>query len=226
MPSDHPRPLPRALAATVDHEIVVKRSRFLASVVPARSSAEAEAVVAARRREHWGARHHCVAVVLGPHGEARRSSDDGEPSGTAGTPMLDVLRHRDVTDVVAVVTRYFGGVLLGTGGLVRAYAGAVAGALDEADGRGLLRVRRHLTEVGVTVSHADAGRVEHLLREWASRHDAVLSPTTYAELARLELLVDAGDLEELRTEVAAASAGTLRVDVGAVRVVTTTPRTP
>ncbi len=89
--------------------------------LPVPSVAAADAVVARVRKEHWDARHHCVALVVGPHADQQRSTDDGEPSGTAGIPMLEVLRHRHVTDVVAVVTRYFGGVLLGAGGLVRAY---------------------------------------------------------------------------------------------------------
>src|SRR5690606_25870260 len=109
-------------------------------------------------------RHHCVAVVLGVHADTQRSSDDGEPSGTAGVPMLEVLRHRRTTDVLAVVTRYFGGVLLGAGGLVRAYSGAVTAALDDAERRGLVIGRRHLVEVTLDAPHAEAGRLEHLLR--------------------------------------------------------------
>ena len=102
-------------------EVVVKRSRFLCSVARVASEAEARAVVDRARKKHWDAGHHCSAFVIGPASELQRSSDDGEPSGTAGAPMLEVLRGREVSDVVAVVTRWFGGVLLGAGGLVRAY---------------------------------------------------------------------------------------------------------
>ncbi|MFC8597970.1 IMPACT family protein [Isoptericola sp. NPDC057191] len=217
--SPAPAPLPGTLAAAVDHELVVKKSRFLARVAPVVSVEEADAVVARLRKELWDARHHCVALVVGTHADQQRSSDDGEPSGTAGVPMLEVLRRRHVTDVVAVVTRYFGGVLLGAGGLVRAYSGAVAEALDLAAAGGLLRRREVRTEVTVDVPHADAGRVDHLLRDWAATHDAVLEPPTYAAVARLALLVPPAALPRLRDDLAAASAGALVPEPGADRVV-------
>src|SRR5699024_1218857 len=99
----------------------------------ARVSTETEArdVVERLRKQYWDARHHCSAFILGPQGQVQRSSDDGEPAGTAGAPMLEVLRGAEVSDVVAVVTRWFGGVLLGTGGLIRAYSDAVRAGLDE-----------------------------------------------------------------------------------------------
>ncbi|MGW8565802.1 IMPACT family protein [Isoptericola sp. NPDC055881] len=217
--SPAPAPLPGTLAAAVDHELVVKKSRFLAHVAPVVSVEEADAVVARLRKELWDARHHCVALVVGTHADQQRSSDDGEPSGTAGVPMLEVLRRRHVTDVVAVVTRYFGGVLLGAGGLVRAYSGAVAEALDLAAAGGLLRRREVRTEVTVDVPHADAGRVDHLLRDWAATHDAVLEQPTYAAVARLALLVPPAALPRLRDDLAAASAGALVPEPGADRVV-------
>jgi uncharacterized YigZ family protein len=142
----------------------VKRSRFLATVTRVHTEAAARAVVEAARREHWDARHHCSAFVLGPRGEIARSSDDGEPAGTAGAPMLEVLRGaadgRGVSDVVAVVTRWFGGVLLGAGGLVRAYGDAVRAALEVS---GTVE-RRLLVLSSVTVGHAVAARLENDLR--------------------------------------------------------------
>ncbi|WP_277210361.1 IMPACT family protein [Isoptericola croceus] len=214
-----PPSLPRTLSQPVDHELVVKRSRFLAHVAPACDPTEAEGVVARLRKQHWDARHHCVAVVLGVHADSQRSSDDGEPSGTAGTPMLEVLRHRRMTDVVAVVTRYFGGVLLGAGGLVRAYSGAVAAALDEADRQSLLLARRALVEVTVDAPHAEAGRLEHLLRDWAGTRGAVVGETTYVECARLTLLVPPDEVAGLHDDVAAATAGRLSPAVGTERIV-------
>ncbi len=218
VPDPTPRPAPRlpsTLAAPVDHELVVRRSRFLAHVAPVRDAAEADAVVSRIRKESWDARHHCVAVVLGTHADQQRSTDDGEPSGTAGVPMLEVLRHRRLTDVVAVVTRYFGGVLLGAGGLVRAYSGAVAEALDRAT---LLR-REVLAEVTLDVPHADAGRIDNVLRDWSATHGAVLEDTQYLEVARFALLVPPEALGRLHDDVAAASAGTLVPTVGGSRVV-------
>ncbi|OLT52438.1 YigZ family protein [Cellulosimicrobium sp. CUA-896] len=207
--------LPSTIAAPVDHELVVKKSRFLAHLSPVSGVPEADAVVAAVRKEHWDARHHCVALVVGAHADQQRSTDDGEPSGTAGVPMLEVLRHRGVTDLVAVVTRYFGGVLLGAGGLVRAYSSAVGDALAEAR---LVRraVRTHVT---VDVPHAEAGRLHGVLQGWAAAHDAVLAGVAYEAEARFRLLVAPGDLDRFDADLAAASSGALSARRGDDRVV-------
>ena len=106
-------------------ELVEKKSRFIANVRPVESEAEAVAFIDEMKKKYWDARHNCSAFVIGTKAELTRCSDDGEPSGTAGRPMLDVLLGRELHNVCAVVTRYFGGTLLGTGGLVRAYGGAV-----------------------------------------------------------------------------------------------------
>jgi uncharacterized YigZ family protein len=207
--------LPSTIAAPVDRELVVKRSRFLAHLAPVADVAEADAVVAAVRKQHWDARHHCVALVVGTHADQQRSTDDGEPSGTAGVPMLEVLRHRGVTDVVAVVTRYFGGVLLGTGGLVRAYSSAVGDALDAA--RFVRRAVR--THVVVDVPHTDAGRLHGVLQAWASAHDAVLAGVAYEAQACFTLLVAPDHLDRFDADLAAASSGTLAASRGDDRVV-------
>ena len=211
--------LPRTVARPVDHEVVIKKSRFLAHLAPAGSVAEADAVIAGRRKELWDARHHCVAMVLGTRADQARSSDDGEPSGTAGVPMLEVLRHRGVTDLVAVVSRYFGGVKLGAGGLVRAYSGAVAAALDVAAGSGAMLRRELLYEVEVPVPHGDAGRIDNMLRDWATGHGAVMEPPAYDAVAHLRLLVPPGQLDALAADVAAASSGAHSPAVGDSRVV-------
>ncbi|MET1059948.1 MAG: YigZ family protein [Nocardioides sp.] len=166
-------------------EIEVKRSRFLCTVERVGDEAAARAVVERLRKRHWDAGHHCSAFVLGPSGAVQRSSDDGEPAGTAGAPMLEVLRGREVSDVVVVVTRWFGGVLLGAGGLVRAYGDAVRAGLDEVGTRRRVLVVEH----ELTVDHADAGRLESELR---SRGIEVLG-ATYAERVTLRLGVPAGD---------------------------------
>ncbi|WP_426308601.1 YigZ family protein [Cellulosimicrobium sp. E-16] len=203
------------IAGPVDRELVVKKSRFLAHLSPVASVEDADAVIARLRKEHWDARHHCVALVVGAHADQQRSTDDGEPSGTAGVPMLEVLRHRQVTDVVAVVTRYFGGVLLGTGGLVRAYSSAVSEALDVAR-----PVRRAvLTEVRVDVPHADAGRLHGILRDWAAQHDGTLDDVTYGSEAEFTVLVPPVELGRFTADLAAASSGTLTAHPGPDRVV-------
>jgi uncharacterized YigZ family protein len=148
------------LAGPARSEVEVRRSRFVCDVSPVTSEAEARAFVELVRATSRDARHHCTAFVLGADAATMRSNDDGEPSGTAGAPMLEVLRGRGLTDVVAVVTRWFGGTLLGTGGLIRAYGDAVSLALDEAR---LLRMELREGLV-VDVDHAAGPRLEHALR--------------------------------------------------------------
>lgn len=148
------------LASPATAEIEAKRSRFVCDLSPAASEDAARAFVEQVRSGSRDARHHCTAFVLGPDGATQRSNDDGEPSGTAGAPMLDVLRGRGLTDVVAVVTRWFGGTLLGTGGLIRAYGDAVAAAVGEATIL-TMELREGLT---VAVAAADGPRVENALR--------------------------------------------------------------
>ena len=115
-------------------EIVEKKSRFIASLMPVGSEEEALAFIASVRRKYYDARHNCFAFITGEDGETERCSDDGEPSGSAGRPMLEVLRGMGLTNTAAVVTRYFGGTLLGTGGLVRAYTQAVSSRCTVASG--------------------------------------------------------------------------------------------
>ncbi len=122
--------MPWSLAGAAQHELVVKKSRFLACVEPVPDRAQAQARVAQLRLEHPGAAHVCWALMAGGQSAAH---DDGEPGGTAGRPMLEVLRHHDLEGVLATVVRYFGGVKLGAGGLVRAYTDAVAQALLAAE---------------------------------------------------------------------------------------------
>jgi uncharacterized YigZ family protein len=191
------------IARDGEAEIEVKRSRFLGTLVRVEDEAAARAVVERLRRQHWDARHHCSAFVLGPAGEVQRSSDDGEPSGTAGAPMLEVLRGRGVSDVVAVVTRWFGGTLLGAGGLVRAYGDAVRAGLAVTGTLSRELLREHTLEVG----HADAGRVE---RELRARGVAVLD-VTYGAGVALRLGVPPDEEERLDALVAGLTAGGARL---------------
>jgi uncharacterized YigZ family protein len=130
--------MPQTILAPVHHELIIKKSRFLACVQPMPDRAGAQQVVARLRGEHPGAAHVCWALLAGGQSAA---VDDGEPSGTAGRPMLDVLRHQDLEGVLATVVRYFGGVKLGAGGLVRAYTDSVAQALLKAEKIAIIRQR-------------------------------------------------------------------------------------
>jgi uncharacterized YigZ family protein len=193
------------VAHAATFEVEDRGSRFLATVRRVADEDAARGLVAGLRREHGDARHHCSAFVLGPGGELQRSSDDGEPAGTAGAPMLDVLRGAGVSDVAAVVTRWFGGTLLGAGGLVRAYGDAVRGALGEAG-----TVRRSLiSELALELDHADAGRVEGDLR---ARGVTVLD-VAYGARVRLLLGAAPADVDRLDEAVSAATAGRVRPSV-------------
>jgi len=171
LPADDP--MPHTILAPVHHELIIKKSRFIACVQPMPDRAGAQKVVAALRAEHPGAAHVCWSLLAGGQSAA---VDDGEPSGTAGRPMLDVLRHQDLEGVLATVVRYFGGIKLGAGGLVRAYTDSVAQALLIAQKVPIIRqrhlactasypleglVRRELDGAGATldaVEHGDAVR--------------------------------------------------------------------
>lgn len=121
-----------SIEAPLIHEIEIKKSRFLTYLIPIESEADFQEELAAIRKEHYKATHHCQAFILGDDSMIQRISDDGEPAGTAGVPMLEVLKQENLTYVMAVVVRYFGGVKLGSGGLIRAYSNAVSEALKEA----------------------------------------------------------------------------------------------
>ncbi|MEP9363817.1 YigZ family protein [Nocardioides sp. CN2-186] len=194
------------IARDAEAEIEVKRSRFLCTLVRVEDEDAARAVVDRLRKEHWDARHHCSAIRIG---QVERSSDDGEPAGTAGAPMLEVLRGSGVSDVVAVVTRWFGGTLLGAGGLVRAYGDAVRAALDEAGTLRRVLVREHTLEL----DHADAGRVESELRD---RGIAVLD-TSYAARVELVLGVRPHDEPRLAALVAELTGGGAETTVAGER---------
>ncbi len=109
----------------------LKKSRFICSLKRVETEEEARDFIAQIKKEHHQANHNCMAYTIGDHQEIQRTSDDGEPSGTAGIPMLEILKKREITNVCAVVTRYFGGIKLGAGGLIRAYGGVVNHAIDE-----------------------------------------------------------------------------------------------
>ena len=142
-------------------EVVEKKSRFIGEIFPAETLEEAEERLLAIRKRYYDARHHCFAAVVGVPGtpeEIRRGNDDGEPGGTAGKPMLEVLDGEDLHNTAGVVTRYFGGTLLGTGGLVRAYSAAVKAAIENATIVTVVSGRK----IAFRVSYSDAGKLQYL----------------------------------------------------------------
>jgi len=142
-------------------EIEIKKSRFICSLKRIKTEEEAKDFIQALKKEHWKANHNCSAFVLGEKNDIQRSSDDGEPSGTAGVPMLEVLEKNELINVVAVVTRYFGGTKLGAGGLIRAYSSAVSHALNEI---GIVEGKLQ-KEVFVQIEYPLLGKLQHYLEQ-------------------------------------------------------------
>jgi uncharacterized YigZ family protein len=193
------------LAAEVTAELEVKRSRFLATVRRVAGEAAASELVAEHRRLHHAARHHCSAFVIGPDQALVRAGDDGEPAGTAGLPMLNVLTGAGLSDVAAVVTRYFGGTLLGAGGLARAYSGAVALALE---GAAVVR-RRQLELFRVAVEPGQAGQLESAVRN----RGITVSDVRYGSAeVLLTVAVEPGSAGVLHGLVASLTAGSASLE--------------
>lgn len=180
-------------------EIVEKKSRFIANVFPVESEEDASRIIGETKKKYWDARHNCSAYVIGGRGELTRCSDDGEPGGTAGRPMLEVLTGEGLHNAAAVVTRYFGGVLLGTGGLVRAYTQAVKAGLSNCR---IGRMRAGV-EVEVNTDYNGIGKILYLLGNRG------LEPVScdYTDKVALRIQVPVEELEHLRKEMVEATNG-------------------
>ena len=183
-------------------EIIEKKSRFIATVRPVETEEEALAFLEEMKKKYWDARHNCYVYSIGMNREFTRCSDDGEPSGTAGRPMLDVILGEDIYNVAVVVTRYFGGVLLGTGGLVRAYSKAVQ--------EGLVASKVILKQKGIllkiTTDYTGIGKIQYIAGE---RSISVLD-SEYTDKVVMKLLVpvqDVGSVEKAITEGTNGRAG-------------------
>ncbi|WOH16793.1 YigZ family protein [Paenarthrobacter sp. GOM3] len=202
-----------AAGPDVRHELEIRRSRFITVLRRSPDEETARSLVSDLRREFHDARHHCSAFVIGPDRMVQRSSDDGEPSGTAGIPMLEALIKRetapqvtDLSDVSVVVVRYFGGILLGAGGLVRAYSESVSSALEAAP----MVLRRRLRLCALEVPHAEAGRLENELRGAGY----VMAETGYEAkhtILRLALADNPAEFAAAKGRLASLTAGTIEL---------------
>ncbi|KQV16119.1 MULTISPECIES: YigZ family protein [unclassified Kitasatospora] len=199
MPEPTPKPYLTVRGSGV-HELEIKKSRFICHLARVTDEAEAQTFIAGIRKQYWDARHNCTAFVVGGEQPRERSSDDGEPGGTAGVPMLEVLRRRGLTDTAAVVTRYFGGIKLGAGGLVRAYGSAVSEAVDAV---GLLE-RRPVALLTVAVDHTRAGRLDNDLR---AAGYVVRELSYQAAGVRIEVGVPEPEVTEFHAWLAEATGG-------------------
>jgi uncharacterized YigZ family protein len=191
--------MPLTLATPCRSELLIKKSRFIGCVEPVAGRAEAQEVVAALRARHPGAAHVCWALLAGGQSAAH---DDGEPGGTAGRPMLEVLRHQDLEGVLATVVRYFGGVKLGAGGLVRAYTDAVAQALLQAQKVPIQRF--------VALRCAVPYALEGLVRRELAAATAQLGDVSHGDDVTIEFRLPEDAAPALRLRLGDACAGTLR----------------
>lgn len=185
-------------------EIVEKKSRFIANLFPVRNEEEALARIAEMKKKYYDARHNCFAYVIGEKNEVERCSDDGEPSGTAGRPMLEVLNGQGIHNAAAIVTRYFGGTLLGTGGLVRAYSAAMK------EGLSACTLLRQLSgyQIAVTTDYNDIGKIQYLVRTM----ELTELDTSYADVVEMTLLVPCAAVQKFEKEVTEKTAGKAQID--------------
>lgn len=197
------------VAAPAEAELEIKKSRFICALVPARTEEEAREFIAQQISAHPKARHHCTAFVLGPNSGVQRSNDDGEPSGTAGRPMLDVLLQEEVTDVVAVVIRYFGGVLLGASGLIRAYGNAVSEGIQTAQ-LAQYTLRQEITVV-LDYQHGPAFEAECHSAGWT------VVDTSYGERVTLTFAVPQEEIDQAITRLADLTSGAAEPALGETR---------
>lgn len=187
-------------------EIIEKKSRFIATVKPVKSEEEAVSFINETKKKYWDARHNCSAFVIGKRQELTRCSDDGEPAGTAGRPMLDVLLKEDIHDAAVVVTRYFGGVLLGTGGLVRAYQqvtkqGLLASDIIEKQDGSILLIRTDYTGIG---------KLQYLF----AQEKITVIDTEYAADVLVKAVIPEADRERIEKIVTEQTNGTAKQEWG------------
>ncbi len=184
-------------------EITEKKSRFIATIRPAKTEEEALACLEEMKKKYWDARHNCTAYVLGERQEILRCSDDGEPSQTAGKPMMDVLTGAGLTNVAAVVTRYFGGTLLGTGGLVRAYSAAVQEGLKNSR-----IITKYLgTRLLVETDYNGIGRLQYLF----GQRQIPMTDTEYTDHVNFTVLVPVSKTAELTKAITEATNGQAKI---------------
>ena len=180
-------------------EIEEKKSRFICHVQPVETEEEAVAFINAKKKEYWDARHNCSAFVIGKNAELTRCSDDGEPAGTAGRPMLEVLLNEEVRNTAVVVTRYFGGVLLGTGGLVRAYQGAVKAGLEASR----LIEKREGIRASLTTDYTAVGKLQYIFE----KNRYTVFESKYEDNVTFTLLIPVEDFNGAQAAVTEITAG-------------------
>lgn len=186
-------------------EIIEKKSRFIATVKPVKSEEEAIAFIEGLKKKYWNATHNCSAYVIGEHFQVQRCSDDGEPSGTAGKPMLDVLLGEELHDTAVVVTRYFGGTLLGTGGLVRAYQASTKAGLEAST----VITKMHGSRVSVETDYTGLGKIQYIL----GQRGLTILNSEYTDKVALEVLLPETEVKAVMAEITEGTNGQAIMEV-------------
>lgn len=193
------------LVSPGEGEITDRKSRFIGHALPVSSEDEAVTLIDQIKRKYWDARHNCYAYVTGENGEISRCSDDGEPSGTAGRPILECINGAGLKGVLVVVTRYFGGTLLGTGGLVRAYTQATQAALDNAQ----IRHMRRGSRLSVKTDYNGAEKIRRSLEV----PDVRIEDTQYTDIVTMTVVASGEALEQTLDTITQVSAGRAEVQI-------------
>ena len=187
-------------------EIVEKKSRFIATVKPVDSEEEASAFIAEMKKKYWDARHNCSAFVIGKRQELTRCSDDGEPAGTAGRPMLDVLLKENIHNAAVVVTRYFGGVLLGTGRLVRAYQQATKAGLSATE----IIEKKEGAVLFIRTDYTGIGRLQYLF----AQEKITVMDTAYEADVLVKAVIPENDKKRIEKTIIEQTNGTAKLEWG------------
>ena len=195
----------RTISGSAEAFYEIQKSRFITHVLHVTSEEEARAFVQQMKKKYFDARHNCSAWVLGERGDQQKSNDDGEPGGTAGNPILENIKKKGLTDVAVVVTRYFGGIKLGAGGLIRAYGHSAGLGLEAAE----IVVMTPLRRIRLTLEYDLLAPVEH----WIRKKDIRTEAPSYAEQVELTVLMAPGEAEERLTELADITAGRCQTEI-------------
>lgn len=187
-------------------EIEVKKSRFIATTKPVKSEEEAVSFIAEMKKKYWDARHNCSAFTIGKNHELTRCSDDGEPAQTAGRPMLNVLLGEDIHDMCVVVTRYFGGTLLGTGGLVRAYSDAVKDGLLMSE----IVEKFRAYQMTVGTDYTGVGKIQYIL----GQEGITVLESNYTDAVEFKLLVPVAQYDSLEKKITEGTSGGAKIEKG------------
>lgn len=184
-------------------QITEKKSRFIGDVYNIENEEDALYYINETKKKYWDARHHCYAYIIGDNNEIKRFSDDGEPSGTAGKPILDVLDKSGIANCLIIVTRYFGGTLLGTGGLIRAYSEAAKSGIEAS---GIMEVKKGI-QAQIDADYNSFGKIQYMCME----RNIIITDTEYGENVHINMIIEESEYAHFQKAVADAFAGRLEI---------------